>query len=322
MAQAALLVTGPAGFVVLWRVRAAAFGSGAGGGFLVHALLVTLSASLAALFVPGFVVLGVTVVFRSSRVALGMPGSSVVSSALFFVFLRKTFTFCTTARFVSRCAFWIFCEDTLSSLTTLCATGFADSRVFCVGHAALWVSLAVGRSLRAVKPTILTAKTLGRVVIVCRASFATGSIVVALIGTTLAFLRVRLASASECAEDATNDSTLLHRIGALHRGRPVNEGEVVRSGCDSCLIPWGVDHDRFFIAECSRHVRRVAFVAAGLVLSALPRRLIDIRRIDHDHVITVDGVWVRDSALLFLERATSASETHDFGGFGSDILRA
>jgi hypothetical protein len=173
-----------------------------------------------------------------------------------------------------------------------------------------------------VQSSVLTAQALGRIVVVCRTSFATGSIVITLVSTTLAFLRVRLASASKCAEDATDKTALPDRIAALHRGRPVNKSDVIRPGSDPCLISRGVDHDWLFIAECSRHVSRVALVAASLVLSALPGRFVDIRRINHDHVITVDGIWVRDSALLLLEGAASASETHDFRGFGSDVVSA
>jgi hypothetical protein len=252
MAHAALLVSCPAGFVVLWDVRPAAFGSWAGGGgFLVHALLFALPASFSALFVPSLVVLSVTVVFRSSCVALGVSGSSFIASALVFVFLRKTLTFGPTTSLVARCTFRIFCKYALSSFTALCAAGFTGSGIFSIGHTAVWVGLAVGGPLRAVQSSVLTAQALGRIVVVCRASFATGSIVVALVSTTLAFLRVRLASAGKCTEDTTNKTPLPDRIATLHRGRPVDESDVIRPGSDSGFVSRGVDHDRLFIAECS-----------------------------------------------------------------------
>ena len=95
--------------------------------------------------------------FGSTRLTLGVSGFSLVSTALFVVFLCEAFAFCTTAGLVARGAFGVFGENALSPFTALCAAGFAGSWVFGVGHTAVRVGFAVGRSLRAVQSSVLPA---------------------------------------------------------------------------------------------------------------------------------------------------------------------
>jgi hypothetical protein len=250
MAHAALLVPCSACFVVLGSVGTSAFGSRTDG-VLVHSHLFALSASLSALFVLGFFVLcEAVIVCWAAGLALCVSCSALLAASSVLFLLRKAMVFCATS-LVACSAFWVFRKIALSALATLGTSSFAGSWVLGIVRSTIGVAFTVSRSLGAMESAVFTAQALGRIFFIRRAALAARGIVVTLVSAalivsaTLASLHVWLAS--ECAENASNDTSLLDGVRTSH-GWPVNKGDIIRSRSDAHFVARRIDHDSIIVA--------------------------------------------------------------------------
>lgn len=249
MAHTALLVPCSARFVVLGSVGASSFGSRAGG-VLVHSHLFALSASLSALFVLGFFVLCEPVVVWAAGLALRMSCSALLAASSVLFLLCKAMVFCATS-LVACSTFWVFRKIALSTFATLGTSSFTGSWILGIIWSTIGVAFTVSRSLGAMQSSVFAAQALGRIFFVRGAALAARGIVITLVSAalivsaTLASLHVWLAS--ECAENASNDTSLLDGVRTSH-GWPVNKGDIIRSRSDAHFVARRIDHDSIIVA--------------------------------------------------------------------------